>query len=1845
MQTHSLFISNIIIFDTYHLDISNQFTFLNKDIINTNTNNNKLPYTTFTHFFEINKHCISLYNNFMQRQITLFPIIRIFGSTPLGQKCCINIHNFYPFFYIELNNTNIFDYTNTTSLFNFASALETAYIKYRTITSLTKPNSKHSKTFSTQIIHNIIFENKKNVYGYYNKPFPFLKIECYNQNDIKHLMDLIHNGVLNGIYYQCYEAHISHSIHFFTKYKLCGMGLIKLKRFTFRYAIPKDVGINFTNTFTKYKENFIWKRGEDIQYSNSNSDNDHYIKTNEMFNVWDTTHVNKVGGVMYNTFAKSSKCEIEVDCVCDDIVVEGCNDGGNKEGECVRNSISGVIGNEVNLKNLTEHIKHCSSLIDFWKEEIERRSQMKLKTLTFENISNQNVYVLNENIILTQPNIAKELIINNFHIENNSTDIIINNSYQNVECFTIYEDIITTITDPNYIKQFQHDAYNKYKYFQFRKEHSDNLYENDSSSNSDDNSNNNNNVYDSKYKNDTKTNKLNISSSEDDVDLLFTKNELIISNESDNNSTNSDNNISYMSDNSNSNSTSSKELIKHFKHKRTFEERSFNLNSRKHIREIMNTKTIDECYNESDTDNNNNNTSSMNNKYSLLAKRNSFRYHNSNHINTMFNKLNDNVYIYCIMNVHLNKEIICNKLQNKHFYYDKNVNVNINNLCYSNVNDYKRFYKRRRKINVKRLRMEDNVVNKNNSLKMYIEQYNKIVKSINDPIYTNISNRRKRIDNIINKYKIYSQIYNDNNNNNNNVYIVKHYNILYINNWNRISYKDIYDKLQNEKQKQQNKKELNNAYFKNKYTSSFTTNNNDNNNNSNSYSTNINDTTIIKQTYFNEISPITEKKFKQSYSPFSLISSPFTPLCPQSIPSITSIYDKSLLITIMSIELLVNTTSNYGINPSKDEILCIFISIHDEHAKTSLSISSTHPYTYYNLIITSSPNKSIVKRYNNNSSFILSPEHISYHDNTYSYTNIYEVIYAKDEIGILCKLSEIILTYDPDIITSYESEKNGIGFIINRAIYLGYPLNILCSRVYSFLNEKYNHSEYLKMKIEEKRNENAKIENERMVESFREFKYLQMKYAKCIPIKGRIILNLWSVLESEIKLTDYSIENVIYNALQIRECQFEYRYLLSLYHSFSSSQCAFCLLYFAKRCKYNLMLINEYDLILRYSQFNKIYGIDLESSLTRGSQYKVEGVLSRISFDNNYVLLSASAKQRINQIPPQHTPIVIEPPKNIFYNPVIVLDFQSLYPSIMIAYNICYTTCLGTLIECLKDINTVNLNNSNNKSYYKKFGVYHYYNNIYNALKLNFNNTITNKQDIPQHNNTQFVEYVLANCTVTPNGTMYIKKHIQEGLLPIILKELLLTRIMIKHSMKLYDKESTIYKTLHNRQLGIKLLANVIYGYTSAGFSGRMPNSNIGDSIVALGKQIVTTTQQFIESNSNWNAKVIYGDTDSLFISIQNKSPIEAIEIGKEMATAITNNNPQPIKLQFEKVYCPLIFSSKKHYGGYKWESKEQIEKNEIQFDTKGIENVRRDSCKAMSKIIEKVIKILFNEKDLSHIKEYIFRSFDKIISGKVIISDFIFAKEVKWGKYHGNILPPSAQVAFNLYQKDPNSLPVYGQRIPFIIYNNQSGYKQQYQSVISPMEFFANRTNTICTDAYIDLIQKMLKRYLEPIDVDVSEWIREYKKPKSLGRNAYYYKNKTNNNVQREKEEKERNTLFKTKVKVMEDYFEYKKEEDNNGEDFEMKRFKYRYKVDLIVRKDEISKRLNKVRVVEKVIRKKWLMEKIKEINDVCKMCSGCNKFNLDIEDVPCVNYNCKLFYEKRLCYDDNTYSNIDNN
>lgn len=76
----------------------------------------------------------------------------------------------------------------------------------------------------------------------------------------------------------------------------------------------------------------------------------------------------------------------------------------------------------------------------------------------------------------------------------------------------------------------------------------------------------------------------------------------------------------------------------------------------------------------------------------------------------------------------------------------------------------------------------------------------------------------------------------------------------------------------------------------------------------------------------------------------------------------------------------------------------------------------------------------------------------------------------------------------------------------------------------------------------------------------------------------------------------------------------------------------------------------------------------------------------------------------------------------------------------------------------------------------------------------------------------------------SPCGVAFVKKEVRQGILPRMLTEILNTRLMVKESMKLHPAENhTLQRVLHSQQLGLKLIANVTYGYTSANFSGRMP--------------------------------------------------------------------------------------------------------------------------------------------------------------------------------------------------------------------------------------------------------------------------------------------------------------------------------------------------------------------------------------------------------------------------------------
>lgn len=157
---------------------------------------------------------------------------------------------------------------------------------------------------------------------------------------------------------------------------------------------------------------------------------------------------------------------------------------------------------------------------------------------------------------------------------------------------------------------------------------------------------------------------------------------------------------------------------------------------------------------------------------------------------------------------------------------------------------------------------------------------------------------------------------------------------------------------------------------------------------------------------------------------------------------------------------------------------------------------------------------------------------------------------------------------------------------------------------------------------------------------------------------------------------------------------------------------------------------------------------------------------------------------------------------------------------------------------------------------------------------------------------------------MTPNGIVFVKSHVRRGVLGRLLMELLETRVMVKGSVKNYRDDKSILRILEARQLSLKLIANVTYGYTAASFSGRMPCAEIADSIVQTGREILEQSIKLINANAKWGASVVYGDTDSLFVYLPGCSRHRAFAVGRDIVSTITSLNPHPITLKFEKVPC-----------------------------------------------------------------------------------------------------------------------------------------------------------------------------------------------------------------------------------------------------------------------------------------------------------------------------------------------------
>ncbi|GEM06150.1 DNA polymerase zeta subunit [Rhodotorula toruloides] len=727
-------------------------------------------------------------------------------------------------------------------------------------------------------------------------------------------------------------------------------------------------------------------------------------------------------------------------------------------------------------------------------------------------------------------------------------------------------------------------------------------------------------------------------------------------------------------------------------------------------------------------------------------------------------------------------------------------------------------------------------------------------------------------------------------------------------------------------------------------------------------------------------------------------------------------------MAVLSMELHVNTRDDLLPDPKEDAVEAIFYCLQSDNE--DLDANGRSPNTHVGVIAVGT-------------------------DDSYRVLGItdYAVEFVEDELMLVRTfLDKLRDDWDPECVAGYEVHHASWGYLLERA-----EARFNWNLVPELGRVKYDDTG---------RFGNAQTDR------------WGFNQSSTLSFTGRHVLPIWRILKADNKFQQNSFEHIAFHVLRERTSHWSFRVLTEWYTSDDPAKIAKVFQYWRNRVEMNVEMIDAAEVVDQCwrvalaitpcppaeppppspsSESARVFGVDFNSVRTRGSQFKVESVMFKISKPESFLLLSPNRVQVGKQNAAECQPLIMEPKSAFYKGPLLVMDFQSLYPSVMIAYNYCYSTCLGRVHDFKGS---------------SKFG--------------------TSEINLP----AGLLHLMKDDITISPNGIMFVKPRIRNSLLAKMLSELLDTRVMVKSSMKDVEGDKALTKLLNARQLALKFLANVTYGYTSATFSGRMPAVEIADAIVQTGRETLERALETIHSVKGWGAEVVYGDTDSLFIYLPGKTKDEAFRIGNEIADVVTSQNPRPIKLKFEKVrlkrarlddaklkqaifqvYLPCVLLAKKRYVGFKYEYKAQKEPD---FDAKGIET------------------------------EYCQRQWKKLQAGDVSPQDFVIAKKVKLGSYaEGRLPPPGAAVAARAMLRDPRAEPEYGERVPYVMFQAEPGQKQVHRA-IAPTEFLADPRLRLDATHYIErMMIPPLERIFNLMGADVTSWYREMAKSKRIHRIA----------------------------------------------------------------------------------------------------------------------------------------------
>ena len=567
-------------------------------------------------------------------------------------------------------------------------------------------------------------------------------------------------------------------------------------------------------------------------------------------------------------------------------------------------------------------------------------------------------------------------------------------------------------------------------------------------------------------------------------------------------------------------------------------------------------------------------------------------------------------------------------------------------------------------------------------------------------------------------------------------------------------------------------------------------------------------------------------------------------------------------------------------------------------------------------------------------------------------------------------------------------------------------------------------------------------------------------FLKLLPMSGRFIFDMFHEVKKGYKLDSYKLNEVSKLYLGDQKIDMPPKEMFARYLEGDPKKLGEVAEYCIKDTLLPHKLMKKLCTLLNLLEMAKATWVPLCFLVERGQQIKVFSQLTKKARELGYMVPTI----KYGSLPeePYEGATVLDAQKGAYYTPITALDFEALYPSIMMAHNLCYSTYV-----------------MDERRYGNISGV------KYETFKIG-EKTYKFAQDVP-------------------------------SLLPSILLELKQFRKKAKKDMAVAT--GGMKEVYNGKQLAYKVSMNSVYGFTGAG-KGILPCVPIASTTTCRGREMIEETKNYVEKNFP-GAKVRYGDTDSVMVEfdVGDRTGEEAVkyswEIGERAAEECSALFKKPNNLELEKVYWPYFLYSKKRYAAKLWTQGKDGNMQMDYIDIKGLQVVRRDNTPHVREVCKELLDVILTSNDPGPPKELARERAIELLTGDVPNDKLVLSQSLS-DTYKVNGMPVSitspnsvdinqshVQVVVKMRQRKPGSEPQSGDRVPYLLTKTENPKAKAFEKSEDPkyveennipvdyLYYFENKfLNPVC-----DLLDPLFENTKQEIFGEIIEQHRPVKK------------------------------------------------------------------------------------------------------------------------------------------------------